>query len=96
MAIAPAFAVLGAGRLIAGLGLGAIAAVGPVYGRTVGGVLGAGLFGGSSRRASPSASDRQRRRRRRRQLADRIRRLRGRRLLGAGGHEARRLPCRWS
>jgi len=47
MAVAPAFVVLGAGRLIAGLGLGAIAAVGPVYGRTVGGVLGAGLFGGS-------------------------------------------------
>lgn len=47
MAIAPFFGFLIGGRVLAGFGLGAIAAVGPVYGRTVGGVLGAGLFGGS-------------------------------------------------
>ena len=47
MAVAPDFAVLGAGRVVAGFGLGAIAAVGPVFGRAAGGVLGAGLFGGS-------------------------------------------------
>lgn len=47
LAVAPGFWTLAIGRILAGLGLGVIAAIGPVYGRTVGGVLGAGLFGGS-------------------------------------------------
>jgi MFS family permease len=47
LAAAPGFWALAIGRIVAGFGLGVIAALGPVYGRTVGGVLGAGVFGGS-------------------------------------------------
>lgn len=47
LALAPGFWALALGRVVAGLGLGVIAAVGPVFGRTVGGVRGVGVFGGA-------------------------------------------------
>lgn len=47
LAVAPGFWALGLGRVVAGLGLGVIAAVGPVFGRTVGGIRGVGVFGGA-------------------------------------------------
>ena len=84
MAVAPDFAALGAGRVVAGFGLGAIAAVGPVFGRD-------GRRDPrrrALRRLLPGRDRvrprrRQRPRRRRRRLADRLRRLRRRRVLGA-------------
>ncbi len=47
LAISPGFYVLAAGRLIAGVGFGVIATLGPVFAREVGGVKGVGVFGGS-------------------------------------------------
>ncbi len=47
LAVSPGFYVLAAGRLVAGVGLGVIATLGPVFGRQVGGVRGVGVFGGS-------------------------------------------------
>lgn len=47
LAAAPGFWALASGRVLAGLGLGVIAAVGPVFARTVGGIKGVGLFGGA-------------------------------------------------
>ena len=47
LAAAPGFWALATGRVVAGLGLGVIAAVGPVFARTVGGVGGVGVFGGA-------------------------------------------------
>jgi MFS family permease len=46
LAVAPGFWALALGRVVAGLGLGVIAAIGPVFGREIGGVKGVGLFGG--------------------------------------------------
>jgi MFS family permease len=45
LAVAPGFWALAVGRVVAGLGLGVIAAVGPVFGRALGSVRGVGLFG---------------------------------------------------
>jgi DHA1 family inner membrane transport protein len=44
-ALGPGFALLAAGRVVAGIGLGLGAALGPVFGRAVGGVKGVGIFG---------------------------------------------------
>jgi len=44
-ALSPGFALLGCGRVVAGIGLGLGAALGPVLGRAVGGVKGVGIFG---------------------------------------------------
>ena len=46
LAVAPGFWALALGRVVAGLGLGVIAAIGPVFGRAIGGIKGVGLFGG--------------------------------------------------
>ena len=46
LAVAPGFWALAVGRVVAGLGLGVIAAIGPVFGREIGGIKGVGLFGG--------------------------------------------------
>ena len=46
-AISPSFAFLAIGRLIAGTALGLGGALGPVFGRAVGGVKAVGLFGGA-------------------------------------------------
>ena len=46
-ALSPSFAFLAAGRLIAGVALGSGGALGPVFGRAVGGVKAVGLFGGA-------------------------------------------------
>jgi DHA1 family inner membrane transport protein len=44
-ALGPGFGLLAAGRVVAGVGLGLGAALGPVFGRAVGGVKGVGIFG---------------------------------------------------
>ncbi len=44
-AIGSGYALLSAGRVVAGIGLGLGAALGPVFGRAVGGVKGVGVFG---------------------------------------------------
>lgn len=46
-ALSPSFFFLAAGRLIAGMALGSGGALGPVFGRAVGGVSAVGLFGGA-------------------------------------------------
>ncbi|MCB0877153.1 MAG: MFS transporter, partial [Solirubrobacterales bacterium] len=44
-AVGPGFLTLAVGRVIAGFGIGVGAALGPVFGRAVGGVKGVGIFG---------------------------------------------------